>query len=42
MTGDPDVVDFRTLQAAVPRHADKVINRPVYAQIHHHVTQPTH
>ncbi|MFF0836707.1 MULTISPECIES: hypothetical protein [unclassified Streptomyces] len=30
--GDSDVLDFGTLQAAVARHADKVMDRHVYAQ----------
>ncbi|MFD8375793.1 fic family toxin-antitoxin system, toxin component [Streptomyces sp. NPDC059688] len=40
--GDPDVLDFGTLQAAVARHADKVMDRPVYAQVHHRAAALMH
>lgn len=33
--GDPDVSDFGTLAAAVARHADKVMEMPVYTEVHH-------
>jgi hypothetical protein len=35
LPGDPDVVDFGSLQAAVARHTDKVMDRYVYPKPHH-------
>ncbi|NUR01391.1 MAG: fic family toxin-antitoxin system, toxin component [Streptomyces sp.] len=32
---DPDVTDYGALAAAVARHADEVMDRPVYAEPHH-------
>jgi prophage maintenance system killer protein len=40
--GDPDVTDFGTLQAAVARHADKVMDRPVYTEAHHRAAALMH
>lgn len=42
LPGDPDVIDFGTLQAAVARHADKVMDRPVYAEVHHRAAALMH
>jgi prophage maintenance system killer protein len=42
LPGDPDVVDFGTLQAAVARHADKVMDRYVYAEAHHRAAALMH
>jgi prophage maintenance system killer protein len=42
LPGDPDVVDFGTLQAAVARHADKVLDRYVYAEPHHRAAALMH
>ncbi|MGW1712500.1 fic family toxin-antitoxin system, toxin component [Streptomyces sp. NPDC002156] len=42
LPGDPDVTDFGTLQAAVARHADKVMDRPVYAEVHHRAAALMH
>lgn len=35
MPGDPDVVDFGSPAAAVARHADKVMDTPVYTEVYH-------
>jgi prophage maintenance system killer protein len=35
LPGDPDIIDYGTTQAAVARHADKVMDRYVYAGVHH-------
>jgi prophage maintenance system killer protein len=40
--GDPDVTDFGTLQAAVARHADKVMDTLVYAEPHHRAAALMH
>ncbi|MFB7116293.1 MULTISPECIES: fic family toxin-antitoxin system, toxin component [unclassified Streptomyces] len=32
---DPDVTDYGSLAAAVARHADQVLDVPVYAEPHH-------
>ncbi len=42
LPGDPDVTDFGSLQAAVARHADKVMDRPVYAEVHHRAAALMH
>ncbi|MFF4526974.1 fic family toxin-antitoxin system, toxin component [Streptomyces bluensis] len=34
LPGDPDVTDFGSLQAAVARHSDKLIDRYVYPAAH--------
>lgn len=40
--GDPDVTDFGSLQAAVARHADKVMDTPVYNEAHHRAAALMH
>ncbi|GAB2578953.1 hypothetical protein GCM10027168_09780 [Streptomyces capparidis] len=40
--GDPDVTDFGTLAAAVARHADTVLEVPVYAEAHHRAAALMH
>jgi prophage maintenance system killer protein len=40
--GDPDVTDFGSLQAAVARHADKVLEKPVYGQAYHRAAALMH
>ncbi|MFI5664502.1 fic family toxin-antitoxin system, toxin component [Streptomyces sp. NPDC051684] len=40
--GDPEVTDFGSLQAAVARHADKVIDVYVYAEPHHRAAALMH
>jgi hypothetical protein len=40
--GDPDVVDFGSLQAAVARHADRVLDTPVYTEAHHRAAALMH
>ncbi|MDQ0578736.1 fic family toxin-antitoxin system, toxin component [Streptomyces rishiriensis] len=42
LPGDPDVTDFGTLQAAVARHADKVMDRPVHPEVHHRAAALMH
>jgi len=42
LPGDPDVTDFGTLQAAVARHADKVMGTPVYTEVHHRAAALMH
>ncbi|MGW0819116.1 fic family toxin-antitoxin system, toxin component [Streptomyces viridiviolaceus] len=42
LPGDPDITDFGSLQAAVARHADKVMDRPVYAELHHRAAALMH
>ncbi|MFJ1969217.1 fic family toxin-antitoxin system, toxin component [Streptomyces sp. NPDC087903] len=42
LPGDPDVTDFGTLQAAVARHADRVMDRPVYPEAHHRAAALMH
>ncbi|MER7847033.1 fic family toxin-antitoxin system, toxin component [Kitasatospora sp. NPDC096077] len=34
LPGDPDVTDYGTLTAAVARHADEVMEVPVYGAVH--------
>ncbi|MFE2431597.1 fic family toxin-antitoxin system, toxin component [Streptomyces sp. NPDC059373] len=40
--GDPDITDFGTLAAAVARHADKVMDTPVYTEPHHRAAALMH
>ena len=40
--GDPDVRDWGTLQAAVARHADKVMDVQVYTEVHHRAAALMH
>ncbi|GAB2587604.1 hypothetical protein GCM10027168_20550 [Streptomyces capparidis] len=40
--GDPDVTDFGTLAAAVARHADTVMEVPVYTEVHHRAAALMH
>ncbi|WP_055589028.1 hypothetical protein [Peterkaempfera griseoplana] len=40
--GDPDVRDFGSLQAAVARHADAVMDVLVYAEPHHRAAALMH
>jgi prophage maintenance system killer protein len=42
LPGDPEVTDFGTLQGAVARHADKVMDRPVYTEVHHRAAALMH
>ncbi|HEY5835025.1 fic family toxin-antitoxin system, toxin component [Streptomyces sp.] len=42
LPGDPDVVDFGSLAAAVARHADRVMDRQVYPQPHHRAAALMH
>ncbi|MEU1193837.1 fic family toxin-antitoxin system, toxin component [Streptomyces sp. NPDC005859] len=42
LPGDPDVTDFGTLQAAVARHTDKVMDRPAYPEVHHRAAALMH
>jgi prophage maintenance system killer protein len=42
LPGDPDVTDFGTLQAAVARHADKVMDTPIYTEVHHRAAALMH
>jgi prophage maintenance system killer protein len=42
LPGDPDVTDFGTLAAAVARHADAVMDVPVYAESHHRAAALMH
>ncbi|MFE7077810.1 fic family toxin-antitoxin system, toxin component [Streptomyces sp. NPDC057620] len=39
---DPEVTDFGSLQAAVARHADKVLDVYVYAEPHHRAAALMH
>ncbi|MHC0429661.1 fic family toxin-antitoxin system, toxin component [Streptomyces sp. O3] len=39
---DPDITDYGTLAAAVARHADAVIDVPVYAEPHHRAAALLH
>ncbi|MGW2512105.1 fic family toxin-antitoxin system, toxin component [Streptomyces scopuliridis] len=42
LPGDPDVADFGTLAAAVARHADKVLDTPIYTEAHHRAAALMH
>ncbi|OIJ85807.1 fic family toxin-antitoxin system, toxin component [Streptomyces sp. MUSC 14] len=42
LPGDPDVIDFGSLQAAVARHTDKVMDRYVYPKPHHRAAALMH
>jgi prophage maintenance system killer protein len=42
LPADPDVTDFGTLAAAVARHADAVMDVPVYAEVHHRAAALMH
>ena len=42
LLADPDVTDFGTLAAAVARHADAVMDVPVYAEVHHRAAALMH
>ncbi|MGW4517902.1 fic family toxin-antitoxin system, toxin component [Streptomyces sp. NPDC004393] len=42
LPGDPDVLDFGSLQAAVARHTDKVLERYVYAEPRHRAAALMH
>ncbi len=42
LPGDPDVIDFGTLAAAVARHADTVMDVPVYGNSHHRAASLMH
>lgn len=42
LPGDPDVIDFGSLAAAVARHADKVMDRYVYAEPYHRAAALMH
>ncbi|MEY9964366.1 prophage maintenance system killer protein [Streptacidiphilus sp. MAP12-16] len=42
LPADPDVTDFGTLAAAVARHADAVMDVPVYADVHHRAAALMH
>lgn len=39
---DPDITDYGALAAAVARHADEVMGRPVYAGEHHRAAALMH
>lgn len=40
--GDPDVTDFGTLAAAAARHVDRVMDTPVYTDVHHRAAALMH
>ncbi|MFD3452060.1 fic family toxin-antitoxin system, toxin component [Streptomyces sp. NPDC058691] len=42
MPGDPDITDFGSMAAAVARHADKVMETPVYTEVHHRAAALMH
>ncbi|MFD0306404.1 fic family toxin-antitoxin system, toxin component [Streptomyces sp. NPDC059517] len=42
LPSDPDVTDFGTLQAAACRHADEVLDTPVYSEPHHRAAALMH
>ncbi|MFF7213741.1 fic family toxin-antitoxin system, toxin component [Streptomyces sp. NPDC008238] len=42
MPGDPDITDFGSMAAAVARHADKVMDTPVYTEVHHRAAALMH
>ncbi|MET8788492.1 fic family toxin-antitoxin system, toxin component [Streptomyces sp. NPDC004589] len=42
LPGDPDVTDFGTLAAAAARHADEVMETPVYTEAHHRAAALMH
>ncbi|RII06899.1 Toxin Doc [Streptomyces sp. YIM 130001] len=42
LPGDPEVTDFGSLQAAVARHGDKVMDVYVYAEPHHRAAALMH
>ncbi|MEU4096891.1 fic family toxin-antitoxin system, toxin component [Streptomyces sp. NPDC026673] len=42
MPGDPDITDFGSVAAAVARHADKVMDTPVYTEVHHRAAALMH
>jgi prophage maintenance system killer protein len=42
LPGDPDVTDYGTLAAAVARHADTVLDKPVYSQAYHRAAALMH
>ncbi|MCP3822033.1 fic family toxin-antitoxin system, toxin component [Streptomyces sp. A3M-1-3] len=42
LRADPDVTDYGSLAAAVARHADVVIDGPVYAEPHHRAAALLH
>ncbi|WP_455360688.1 fic family toxin-antitoxin system, toxin component [Streptomyces sp. SYSU K21746] len=42
LASDPDITDYGSLAAAVARHADVVIDVPVYAEPHHRAAALLH
>lgn len=42
LAADPDVTDYGSLAAAVARHADEVMDVPVYAEPHHRAAALMH
>ncbi|MET9881267.1 fic family toxin-antitoxin system, toxin component [Actinacidiphila glaucinigra] len=42
MPADPDVTDFGSMAAAVARHTDKVMESPVYTEVHHRAAALMH